>query len=308
VFRTLTVLNALGAAEITTRFSCWFFGEVPLLAFIMKFSRFDDQWYHRGPWKYFLDGTFSTRTAWLTEPYSDEQENYGKGRSKSEIAKILLRNVKKRRQAAFHAIGDRTIREFIDAVEEIGKRFPRVKEMRYRLEHAQLIRKEDIPRLKENGICISSQPAALTTPEKDIRLLGEDRAKLAYPYRSLLDAGVHLSFGSDYPGEPVFKPLEIIHLAVNRDGPEKITPLEGLRCYTIESAYVEGRESEKGSIEKGKLADFVVLSEDLTAVDPARIKDIDVLQTIVGGRVVFTHADFEEKLKAEASIAGRRAN
>lgn len=288
IFRTVTVLNTLAAAgKITARFSCWFFGQVPPLAFLMKFNRYDDQWYHRGPWKYFLDGTFTTRTAWLTEPYTDEQDNYGKGKGKSEILKILLPNVKRRRQAAFHAIGDRTISEFIDAVEELGKTYPHVKEMRYRLEHAQLIRKEDIPRLKANNICIASQPAALTTPEKDKHLLGEERAINAYPYRSLLDAGVHLSFGSDYPGEPVFKPLEIIHLAVNREGPERITPLEALRCYTVESAYVEGREEQKGSIETGKLADFAVLSEDLTAIDPGHIKDIDVLQTVVGGRIVY---------------------
>ncbi len=289
-FPTMNVLkNFDKAGKITCRFSCWFYGEIPLFGFLMRFCRFDNQWYHRGPWKYFLDGTFTTRTAWLTEPYADEDGNYGKGKDKTQILKILTKNVRKRRQAAFHAIGDRTIAEFIDAVEELHKRYPRVREMRYRLEHAQLIRKEDIPRLKENNICISSQPAALTTPDKDKHLLGEERAKRAYPYRSLIDAGVHLSFGSDYPGEPVFKPLEIMHLAVNREGPERISPLESLRCYTLESAYVEGREDEKGSLEEGKLADFVVLAEDLTAVDPGRIKDIEVLQTVVGGKVVYVN-------------------
>lgn len=288
VFRTMQVLKSLHRRNrSTTRFSCWFFGEVPILGFIMRFCRFNDRWYHRGPWKYFLDGTFTTRTAWVSEPYTDEEQNYGNGKEKSKVMKILAKNLRKGRQAAFHAIGDRTISEFIDAVEELGRQFPEVKTMRYRLEHAQLIKKEDIPRLKENGICIAAQPAALTTPEKDRQLLGEERAEQAYAYRSLIDAGVHLSFGSDYPGEPVYKPLEIMHLAVNRDGPEKISAYEALRCYTVESAYVEGREHEKGSIEEGKLADLVVLSEDPTAVDPGRIKELEVLQTVVGGNVVF---------------------
>ena len=287
-FGFVNALNRLrSAGELTCRFSCWFFGEIPLLAFLMKLCRFDSSWNHRGPYKYFLDGTFTTKTAWLTEPYADGEHNYGKGKDRDQIKKILLPNIKKHRQAAFHAIGDRTISEFIDAVEALKNKYPWTVDLRFRLEHAQLIRKEDIPRLRDNNICIASQPAALTTPEKDKNLLGPERALAAYPYRSLLDGGVHLSFGSDFPGEPIFKPLEIIHLTVNRDGPEKITPLEALKCYTQGSAYAEGQEREKGSIEVGKFADFAVLSEDLTTIDPGKIRDITVEKTIVGGKVVY---------------------
>lgn len=297
-FKTVNVLNMLrSAGELTCRFSCWFFGEIPLLAFLMNYCRFDESWIHRGPWKHFLDGTFTTKTAWLTEPYSNEENNYGKGKDRNQIMRIMLPSIRKRRQAAFHAIGDRTISEFIDAVELLRKQYPRTVDLRFRLEHAQLIRKEDMPRLKENGICIASQPAALTTPEKDANLLGPARALNAYPYRSLLDEGVHLSFGSDFPGEPVFKPLEIIHLAVNRDGPERISPLEALKCYTQGSAYVEDREHEKGSIETGKLADFTVLSDDLTTIEPLKIQNISVEKTIVGGNMVY-----ERKLNTEPNI------
>ena len=288
IFTIMNVLNRLYVEdELTCRMSCWFFGEAPALAFLMKLNKFNDLWYHRGPWKYFLDGTFSARTAWLFEPYADEGENCGQGKDTQKIERLLLANLKKNRQAAFHAIGDRTIKEFVDAVVTLRSKNPSFNDLRFRLEHAQLIRAEDISRLRDNNILIAAQPSALATPEKDINLLGKERAGKAYPYRSLLDAGVHLSFGSDFPGEALYYPLELIHLAVNRESDERITPLEALRCYTIESAYAETQEAQKGSVSVGKLADFTVLSDDPTAVDPAKIKDIKVECTIVGGKEVY---------------------
>jgi predicted amidohydrolase YtcJ len=286
--RPIAVLRDLRErGELTCRFSCWPLGEVPLLGAWVSTAAFDHDWYHLGPRKYFIDGAFSSHTAWLAGEYSDEPGNYGSGRSAHEIAKKLLPNVRRRRQTAHHAIGDQAIAEFCDALEQLQKRYPRVRDLRMRIEHAQLIRPRDIPRLKSSGVVVCAQPPALIDPEKDIRILGPDRALTAYPYRSLLDAGVHVSFGSDYPGEAFFGPLRGIQLVVNREGPESITAGEALECYTLGSAYAEMREDSKGSISPGKLADLVVLSDDILSVPSDQIGSIKVVQTIVGGRSVY---------------------
>jgi hypothetical protein len=175
----------------------------------------------------------------------------------------------------------------VNTIEGYAQRYRHAAELRLRIEHAQLIDPEDIPRLGRLGILVAAQPSALGTPEKDVELLGAQRASRAYPYRSLLDAGVHLSFGSDMPGEASFDPLLGIHYTVNRPGPERIGAAEALRAYTLGSAYAEFQESQKGSITAGKLADLAVLSGDPLSVHPAAIKDIQVEMTILGGRIIY---------------------
>jgi hypothetical protein len=274
--------------ELTCRFSCWTYGSRPFLSRAMALARYDRYWVRRGPWKYFLDGTFSTRTAWLLEPYRGEPQNHGRSTMPpKELVAVLRRSAALGRQAVFHAIGDRAIRSLTDAVEAERARHPEVAGLRLRAEHAQLIDPADIPRLADLGILVAAQPTALAQPEKDQTLLGPERANRAYPYRSLLDAGVRLSFGSDIPGETHYDPLLAIHWAVNRPSPERINALEALTCYTLGSAYAEFQETEKGSISPGKLADLVVLSADPTTVHPERIRDLAVEMTVVGGRVVY---------------------
>ena len=242
----------------------------------------------RGPVKYFLDGTFSTRTAWLLSPYAAEPDNSGLPMGTiAWMRELVRRSAAARRQTAFHAIGDRAVRELVNSVEEAAARYPAVRSLRVRIEHGQLIDAADIPRIRDLGMVVSAQPTALIRPEKDERLLGKERAIGAYPYRSLLDAGVHLAFGSDVPGESTFDPLGAIHDVVNRDSPERISVLEALRCYTRGSAYAEFEEGEKGTIEPGRLADLVVLSADPLSVPPAAIRDLRVELTMVGGRVVY---------------------
>ena len=275
------------AGELTCRFSCWFRGEPRLGALKMELRRFDPDWVARGPVKFFLDGTFSTRSAWMTQPYADESEHSGKGKDAARIVKLIAPWVRRRRQVAAHAIGDRAVKEFVDAVEILQRRYPWTRELRLRLEHAQVIRPDDIRRLKELGILISAQPHALGDPVKDQRLLGSERALRAYPHRSLLDAGVALSFGSDFPGEPTVDPLLAISYVAARPGPERITAEEALACYTRGSAYAEYRENEKGTITAGKLADLTILSADPTSVAPERIREIRTEMTMVGGEVVY---------------------
>ena len=272
--------------ELTCRFSCWSLGESPIARLFMALPRYNAQWYHRGLVKFSLDGAFSTHTAWLTEHYADEAGNSGKGKDGHEIRKRLIPVLKKKRQAGFHAIGDRSIKELLDVAEELDKEFSLVPELRLRLEHAQLIRPEDFSRIKRLGILVAVQPSALANRVQDISLLGRDRAARAYPYRSLLDEGIPLSFGTDAPAETTYNPLEVIHHAVNRDDAERITPEEALKCYTVGSAFAERCENEKGSIAAGKFADLAVLSENILEIKPDQIKNTTVKMTMVGGRIV----------------------
>jgi predicted amidohydrolase YtcJ len=292
VFTTVARLRGLHReGRLTCRFTCWFYGGMPWMARLMQLQRFDEHWVRRGLWKYLLDGTFSTKTAWLLEPYADEPPNYGQLAGMLDpLEGILAAALRRERQAAFHAIGDRTVREFLNTLERLAGRGRRIDSLRLRLEHAQLIDPNDIPRLDRLGIVVSAQPSALVSPEKDVALLGRERAARAYPYRSLLDAGVHLAFGSDMPGEVEFNPLVGIHNAVNRSGPEAITPLEALKAYTLGSAYAEFQEGEKGSVEAGKLADLALLSDDPLTVPRHKIRDLRVEMTFVAGKRVFPEA------------------
>ena len=294
---SLTVLQRLKkSGELTCRVSAWVIGEYPPIAFLMNIRRYDDLWIRKGPMKYFLDGAFSSHSAWMTEDYADDPGNSGKGREADLTAKKIERYVRKGRQIASHAIGDRATKEYCDAVERLAERYPGVRDLRIRIEHGQLIRDEDIPRIRDLGMYVCAQPSALIDPEKDERLLGHKRANKAYAYRSLLDAGVHLSFGSDYPGENSYEPLRGIQNAVDRKSDERIGVDEALKCYTIESARAEGTERIKGSISAGKLADFVILERNPLEVPSSEIAAIRVIRTIVGGAMVFERvsSDVEE--------------
>lgn len=276
------------SARLTTRVSCWSDGRSKWRKWRVEHMRYSGPMIRLGPAKYFLDGTFSTKTAWLLDHYPDDSENFGLPMGTEEwMHQLVQRSAASRRQAAFHAIGDRAVREMVNAVEAAADRYPVVREMRMRIEHGQLISPEDIPRIRDLGIVVSAQPHALGTPGKDRDFLGGERARSAYPYRSLLDAGVHLAFGSDVPGESTFEPLLAIDRTVNRDSPERITVEEALRAYTSGSAYAQFQEGEKGTIEPGKYADLAILAENPLEVPSERLKDIRVDTTIVGGRIVF---------------------
>ncbi len=290
------------SGELTCRLSCWSLGETPRpVRYLFEHSRFDPDWYALGPRKYFLDGAFSSRTAYLVDPYADESDNCGKGKGPQEIERLMDDTARSKRRIACHSIGDRSTKQYCDGVEVTIRRFPEVRERRWRVEHGQLIRPQEIERLRQLGIVVSAQPHALADPEKDRRLLGEKRAQRAYPYRSLIDAGVHLAFGSDFPGEGTFNPLLGIHLTVNREGPEAISAEEALYCYTAGSAYAELEEERKGTIEVGKLADLAILSGDPTTVRTDSIRDIKVEMTIVAGRIVYQRSGAPSSGEADSS-------
>ncbi len=278
---------------LSARFTTWCLGRQPAsmaamgAAFVLGVG--DPLWIRSGPIKYFLDGTFSTRNACLTEPFEGSSEDELCEEPSAPLAELAFL-ARRGRQGAFHIIGDRGIAIFLDAYEAVLARFPRLKELRIRIEHAQLIRPEDIPRLAKLGVLVSAQPSALANPEKDRILLGRERALRAYPYRSLIDAGVALSFGSDIPGESSCDPIKSIHMVANREGSERIDAEEALRCYTEGSAYAEFMEGRKGRLAPGMLADFTVLSQDITTVPREKIGDTVIEETVVGGRTVYRRA------------------
>jgi len=296
--RTIWVLNELKkAGKLTARFSCWAIGERWYGKPLMRLADYSPQWVRPGPVKIFTDGAFSAKTAWMTIAYADEPQNFGIPRhSPTELDKILLEAAENNRQLAIHAIGDAAVHACLDAIEQAEKKFPQAKNLRFRLEHVQMARPEDFARFAELGVLAAVQPFALSDPEKDLRILGKERAKEAYPYKSLLQAGANLSFGSDFPEEIDYQPLLGIYYAVTRKsktgkGPlnpaEALTVMDALRAYTVGSAYAEFTEKDKGELAVGKLADFVVLSKNPLEVKPEKLKDIEVRYTFVGGRQVF---------------------
>lgn len=278
--------------RLPCRVTCWSLGRAPREAFGMRFARYDRRLVRRGPVKNFLDGAFSTRTAALLEPYADDPESTGTRMfDDSALVGILRRLSVRGRQGAFHAIGDRAVRQFLDAVEQLARQSPRITRLRHRLEHCQLVSPPDIERFARLGVHAAAQPHAIATPEKDEQLLGAIRAAQAYPYRSLLDAGAPLSFGSDSPAEATFAPLEGIRRAVLRPGGERITVREAIECYTAGSARAEDTEAWKGSIGAGKAADLVFLSHDPTEYDrsgdESPLRSAEVTVTVVNGQPVY---------------------
>jgi predicted amidohydrolase YtcJ len=199
-------------------------------------------------------------------------------------------------QLAIHANGDAAIDDVIEAYRQALKDTPRT-DARLRIEHAQMTREDQLDAMKELGISPSfyvSHTYFWGDQHRDI-FMGPERAARMSPLKSALRRGIRFSIHLDTPVTPM-APLQAVWSAVNRlsrtgkvIGPDqRITPLEALRAVTIDAAWQEHDEKIKGSIEPGKFADFVVLAENPLTVDPVHIKDIKVLQTIVGGKAVFS--------------------
>jgi predicted amidohydrolase YtcJ len=284
VLSTLKRLYRTG--ELTARVSCWSYGRTPSTVPFMNAGPYAKGWIRKGPRKYFLDGTFTTRTAWMDAPYPGFPNDYGMGFDPAWLERVLERLVRQKTQGAFHSIGDRSTATFLDVWQKVVDRNPDAVGLRMRLEHVQAIRPGDFARMKALGVCAAAQPPALFTPEKDAEILGAERAAACYPHRSFLEAGVPLSFGSDIPGEAFCDPLLAMDLVCNRPGRERLEPQDALRAYTKGSAFVEFQEHEKGMLKPGFFADFTVLSEN--PLDRTALKQTRVERTVVGGRTVWS--------------------
>jgi predicted amidohydrolase YtcJ len=254
--------------------------------------------------KMFADGALGSRTAAMLAPYEDEPLNLGiVVTPREEMRELVSKASRAGLSAAIHAIGDRANRDVLDILED-SRQSGEGRGLRHRIEHVQLLHPTDIPRLAKLGVIASMQPIHATSDMEMVeRHWGEERGRGAYAWRSLLDAGTVLAFGSDCPVEPL-DPLVGIHAAVTRrradgsPGPEgwhpgeRITVEEAVRAYTLGAAYASGEEQEKGSITPGKLADLVVLSQDIFAIAPMAILETEVEATILDGRFVYRRADF----------------
>ncbi len=245
-----------------------------------------------------VDGALGSRGAAFLEPYSDDPDNKGVLRlSEDEIYQTILRGLRAGFQVTTHAIGDRANRIVLDAMEraltETG-----AKDARLRIEHAQILAPEDVPRFAKLGIIPSMQPTHCTSDMHWAEdRIGKERTRYAYAWKSLLDTGVRIPGGSDAPVESV-APLRGIYAAVTRQDEEgwpeggwhpeqRVSREQALRMFTIDAAYSVFEEDLKGSLEPGKLADMVVLSKDILSIPAKEILSTEVETTILGGKIVF---------------------
>jgi predicted amidohydrolase YtcJ len=254
-----------------------------------------------GGLKGFADGSLGSTTALFFEPYLDAPNTTGLPSDEMFPEGKMLNNIigadKAGLQIAVHAIGDKANKAILDMFAEVVKRNG-ARDRRLRIEHAQHLRPEEIKRFGAERVIASMQPYhAIDDGRWAENRIGPNRAKGTYAFRSLLDAGATLAFGSDWFVAPM-EPLMGIYAAVTRrtlDGkrpqgwvPEqKITVAEAVRAYTMGSAYASGDEKLKGSIEAGKLADLVVLSDDIFKIDPIQIEKVKVVTTIFDGKVIY---------------------
>ena len=244
-----------------------------------------------GPVKAFLDGTVGSRTAHMLEPFADG----GTGLellSGAAFAALVREAAEGGLAVAVHAIGDRACRAALDAFEQTRDAWQPLG-LRQRIEHAQLLHPDDVPRFGRLGVIASTQPSHAPSDRDVADAAWGDRAALAYAWRALADAGAALAFGSDAPIEPM-APLEGIHAAVNRtlgDRPpwrreQALTVAEAVAGFTRGAAYAAGREMRLGRLSPGFEADLVVLDDDPFTCPPERIASIGVVATMVGGRWV----------------------
>lgn len=272
-------------------------------------------WLQRGPqmdpqhrltiraFKLFADGALGSRGAALLEPYSDAPQIRGLMTTPEPTVYDLTRRALQRGfQVCTHAIGDRANRLVLDAYERALREVPTARDPRLRIEHAQVLAPEDIPRFSKLGVIASMQPTHCTSDKAWAEdRLGPQRVKGAYAWQSVLKTGAHLPLSSDFPGETL-NPFYGIYAAITRQDPQgnppggwypeqRLTLAEALRGYTLEGAFAEFEEKDKGSIEAGKLADFTVIDLDPAKVAPKDILNTRVLKTIVGGKVVYDAAN-----------------
>jgi predicted amidohydrolase YtcJ len=254
-----------------------------------------------GAVKAFADGSLGSRTAYFFEPFSDTPDNRGLLSDQMQPLTLMRDRMLKADAAGIqlctHAIGDQGISLILDfyadMVHEHGPA-----DRRFRIEHAQHMASKDFDRFAQLGVIASVQPYhAIDDGRWAEGRLGHDRASRTYAFRTFLNHDVRLAFGTDWEVAPL-NPMLGLYAAVTRatlDGknpggwfPEqKLTVAEAVRAYTMGSAYAEFQESEKGSITPGKLADMVIVSDDIFNIDPVKIRDVRVLKTFVGGKMVY---------------------
>jgi predicted amidohydrolase YtcJ len=269
-------------------------------------ARWHDEWISAGTVKFFLDGVIEAHTAAMLAPYSDDPSQSGSTFWEPEKYKQAVMELDRRGFQIFtHAIGDRSVRLALDAYGAAHAANHR-DDSRDRIEHIETISPQDIPRFRSLGVIASMQPLH-AEPDADtdvwIRSVGPERAQRGFAWHSILAAGGRLAFGSDWP-VVTMRPWDGLQTAVTRqtaDGQppggwipqERITLPQAIAAYTIGAAYGGKREATEGSFDVGKVADLVILADDIFKTDAHQIHNAKVALTMVGGRVVYTDPSWE---------------
>jgi predicted amidohydrolase YtcJ len=272
-------------------------------------SGLGDEYLRIGGLKVFADGALGPQTAHMLAPYSGTTDNLGMPtHTADELSDLVRRAHGAGFSVAVHAIGDAANRVTLTAIQNARSAKsqsggPRLQPtLPDRVEHVQLLHTQDVRRLAHLGVVVSMQPIHATSDMDMAEQHWGRRCDLSYAWRSVLDSGAVLAFGSDGPIETL-DPLAGIHAAVTRrradgrPGPEgwipsqRLSVVEAVRAYTLGAAHASGEEHLKGSIAPGKLADLVVLSNDIFKIEPMEILDTHVVMTIFDGRIVYQRED-----------------
>ncbi|MBS1853596.1 MAG: amidohydrolase family protein [Acidobacteria bacterium] len=262
---------------------------------------FGDSYLRIGALKGFADGSLGSSTAYFFEPFLNQPNNHGLLSDAMHPVSLMRERMMKADEAGLqlciHAIGDQGISIILDLFTDVVKAHGQA-DRRLRIEHAQHMAEKDFDRFAKLHVIASVQPYhAIDDGRWAEGRIGHDRASRTYAFRTFLNHGVRLAFGTDWEVAPL-NPMFGLYAAVTRatlDGknpagwfPEqKLTLAESLEAYTMGSAYAEFQEKEKGSITPGKLADMVLVSDDLFTIAPEKIRDVKVLKTFVGGKLVW---------------------
>ncbi len=274
-----------------------------------------NEWYEKGPLvdpdnlltirsvKLNCDGALGSRGAWLLEEYTDRPDHFGHETLPMEIVKeTALNGLRNGFQVCAHAIGDRANREILDRYEAAFTELPDLKnDHRFRIEHAQHLHPDDIPRFAELGVIPAMQAVHMSSDRPwAIDRLGEKRIKEgAYMWQDLLKSGIPIVNGTDVPVEPL-NPISSFYASVSRktlkgmpeggyEPEQKMTREQALKSYTLDAAYGAFEENIKGSITAGKLADFTIYNQDLMQVAEDKIQETEIAMTIFDGEIVYTN-------------------
>lgn len=262
------------------------------------FAGWGDEYFKIGPLKILTDGSLGARTAYMTAPYEDAPDNYGISTfSQEELDELVVCAHERNMGAAIHCIGDKAMYMAFDSIEKAIKKMPQ-KNVRHSIIHCQITDEKLLDRFKELDVIAHVQPIFL---DYDLHIVGErigrERAKWTYNWKSLVDRGVHVAFGSDCPVEPC-NVMHGIYAAVTRKDlrgyprggwlpDQKVSVEEALYGFTMGPAYASFEEEVKGSIKVGKFADFTILSENIFEIEPEYLKDVEVVATIMNGEIMF---------------------
>jgi len=292
--------------KLTLRLSEWlpFPDSVDVLEKHRAYHSQTDPMLHTAMLKGFMDGSLGSRTAALLAPYSDDPQNSGIPRlEQSKLNAMIDERAAAGFQVGFHAIGDRgvemALQAFAEADRYLQERQPqavRSQDHRWRVEHAQVLEAGQFSRFRDLGVIASMQPNHLLTDMNwALARLGPQRARYSYAWNSFLQNRVWLAFGTDYPVEPI-TPFRGLYAAVTRENEagtaeyfpqEKLTIDQAIAAYTSGSAYAQFAERDKGMLQPGMWADFVVLDRDIARVPAQEILHTRVLRTVVAGKTVF---------------------